>query len=177
MRNLIRKTMLEYLLALMAGFLVKVVDHIEDKSDKKKAKTKLRYPIALTYGIIIGVLISKAPFSTLFLAALLAQVFAGKIDCKCHIMGFSVAILSLLVIGAPSLEISILGFFFVLAMLDEMEWMGKLKFIADYRPFLKLGAFVFLFYGISEYLVGIMLFDIGYLVATKLYLEGIHLRF
>ena len=166
--------MFAYLLSLMSGFLVKSVDHLEDDL---KHKSKVKYLLAIAYGIVIGVLISRAPFSTLFLAALLAQVFTEKVDCRSHVVGFFVAIMSLIAFGLPSLDLTIFSFFFLLAMIDEVEWMGKLGFIGDYRPFLKLGGLVLLYFGQWYYFAGIILFDIGYLLATELYKDEIHLRF
>ncbi|MFH2106084.1 MAG: hypothetical protein ABII22_02400 [Candidatus Micrarchaeota archaeon] len=161
-------------IALIAGFLVKLVDHIEDET---KHKSKIKYPLAIAYGLLIGFLISNSPFSTLFIAALFAQVFAMKIDCKGHVLGFFVAIASTFIYGVPYLDPAIFAFFWILAMLDEVEWMGKFAPLANYRPFLKMGALVFVFAGNWDYLFGILAFDIGYIAAIKTYSKKVKLKF
>ena len=63
--------LLPYVLALVAGIVVKVVDWLDDN---RKSKSPVKYLLAIIYGALIGYLISVAPFSALFLAAVVAQV-------------------------------------------------------------------------------------------------------
>ena len=88
-----------YLLSAIAGVLVKAVDFIEDS---KKGKNIIKWPLSLAYGIIIGYLISQTPFSMIFLAALFAQLLAGKIDTSAHGVGFTLAVLSIPYFGIPA---------------------------------------------------------------------------
>jgi hypothetical protein len=155
---------LALVLAFFAGIAVKAVDWIDDE---KKGKYIIKWPLAIIYGGIIGLLISQASFSTIFLAALFAQVFARKIDTHTHVLGFGFALLSLFYLGFPFLDIGLFGFFILLAFMDETKYFGRLKGIIEYRPFLKLGALVMLAFGRFDYFLGIMLFDIGYMLTEK----------
>lgn len=150
-----------FVLAFLAGFLVKIVDWLDDE---KKAPIFFKLPLAFAYGILIGYIIGAASFGLIFLGALLAQVLARKIDTLSHRFGFLVAILSLLYFGFPGIEPILLLYFMVLAFLDEEDYIGKLRLLAELRPFLKLGALAMVFFGRFDYFVGIMLFDIGYVL-------------
>ncbi len=157
--------MLDYVLAFIAGFFVKWVDWIEDD---RKGKGLLKFPLALIYGILIGYLISQASFSELFLGALIAQVFARKIDNIGHVTGFIAAIAALFYFGLPSIGIEFMLYFLVLAFLDEVEWPGRYRLISDWRLFLKVGAIALIFIGRYDYAVAILVFDAGYMLFTEL---------
>jgi len=149
-------------LAFVAGLVVKTVDWIDDE---RKGKNLLKWPLAVIYGIAIGYLISQASFSTLFLAALFAQVFAGKIDTHTHVLGFAIAMFSLFFFGVPQPEPLLFLFFALLAFLDEAEFMGRLHPLMEYRPFLPLGAALLVIpLGRFDYFLGIIAFDIGYVL-------------
>lgn len=154
-------TILPFVIAFIAGFLVKCVDWLDDD---RKSKHPIKYAIAIIYGILIGYVIGASTFSVLFLAALVAQVFATKVDTTAHRMGFIVAVVALLFFGFPPIDAALFAFFLVLAFLDDADYIGWLRPLAEYRPFLKVGAFVMLATGRWDYFVGIMLFDIGYLL-------------
>ena len=149
-------------LAFIAGFIVKSVDWIDDE---RKGRYIIRWPLALIYGGIIGLLIAQAGFSTIFLAALFAQVFARKIDTHTHVLGFVFAVLSLVWLGFPELNIYLFGFFLLLAFMDEIEYFGKMRRVMEYRPFLKLGALAMVALGRIDYFLGIMAFDLAYMAA------------
>lgn len=148
-------------LAFLAGIAVKAVDWIDDE---QKGKHIVKWPLAVIYGALIGLLISQASFSTIFLAALFAQVFAQKIDTHTHVLGFAVAVLSLVYLGFPSVDIYIFGFFILLAFMDEMSYFGRMHWIMEYRPFLKVGALLLLFMGRIDYFLGIVAFDAAYIL-------------
>ncbi len=150
---------LPFALAFVAGLLVKVVDWMEDD---RKTSAAQKYPLAVIYGLIIGYLVGTSSFSAIFLAALIAQVFARKIDTTSHEIGFAVAILSLFVFGFPALDVPLFAYFLVLAFLDEADFIGRLHPITEYRLILKAGALVLIPFGRWEYFAGIMCFDIGY---------------
>ncbi len=155
---------LAIILAFLSGLIVKSVDFIDDEL---KGKYLIKWPLALIYGGIIGILISQASFSTIFLSALFAQIFARKIDTHTHVFGFAIALFSLFYLGFPSIEIMLFMFFAFLAFLDEIEMVGKYKFISEYRPFLKIGALLLIPFGKFDYFLAIMAFDIGYLLLTQ----------
>ena len=150
---------LPFVLAFVAGLLVKIVDWMEDD---RKTSAALKLPLAVAYGLMIGYLIGTASFSAIFLAALVAQVFARKIDTLSHTVGFAVAVLSLFYFGFPALDLPLLAFFLVLAFLDEADFIGKLHPITEYRLILKAGALLLIPFGRWDYFAGIMSFDIGY---------------
>jgi len=146
-------------LAFCAGLLVKTVDWIDDE---RKGKNPLKWPLALVYGVLIGSLISQSPVSMLFLGALFAQVFAGKIDTHTHVFGFAVAMLMPLVLGFPSFDPLLFGFFALLAFIDEMEYPPRLGWINEWRPALPIGAALLIVSGRFDYFLAIASFDIGY---------------
>jgi hypothetical protein len=153
--------MLPFILAFIAGFLVKCVDWLDDD---RKSKSGYKYVIAIVYGILIGYIIGVSTFSVLFLAALVAQVFAKKVDTTAHMIGFIAAAVAIVFFGFPYIDLGLFAFFLVLAFLDDADYIGWLRPLTEYRPFLKAGAFVMLAFGRWDYFVGIMLFDIGYLL-------------
>ncbi len=165
--------MLEYLIiAFVAGIAVKASDWLEDDL---KTKSPVRYILGIGYGILLGFLISRASFSSLFLAALVAQVFAGKIDELAHRLGLGIAIISTFFFGVPTLEFIPFGFFLILAFFDEVNFVGALKPLSDNRLFLVLGTLPFLALGRWDFTAGILAFDLGYLLFTfaskKLYTQ------
>jgi len=147
------------IVAFFAGILVKAVDWLDDD---KKSKHPIKFVLAVFYGLAIGYLIGTASFALIFLSALIAQILARKVDTMAHLVGFTIAVLSLLVFGVPYMNLALLAYFLVLAFIDEGEFVGKLKFISDYRPFLKVGALPLILVGRWDYFVGIMVFDFGY---------------
>jgi hypothetical protein len=160
-------TILPFVLAFIAGILVKWVDWLDDE---KKSKSPVKYAVAAAYGVLIGYIIGASSFSVLFLAALVAQVFAKKVDTTAHRVGFIISAMAILFFGFPSIDLGLFAFFLLLAFLDDADYIGWLRPLAEYRPFLKAGAFILLITSIWnpvgkwDYFAGIMLFDIGYLL-------------
>lgn len=164
-----------YVLSFVSGLLVKAVDFIEDDYSKRKTqdpkrKTQnwklLSWPLAIAYGLTIGYLVSQTPFSMIFLAALFAQLLAGKIDTSAHGTGFTLAIIATVYFGIPQFDFSPFFVFLVFAVLDEIEFFkGTFDFMHHHRLFLPLAAAVFAIAGKYEYLLGIVPFDIGYLLS------------
>lgn len=155
--------MLGYFLAFIAGVLVKTVDWMDDTL---KSRNPVKYLLAAAYGLAIGFIIGKAAFSLIFLAALAAQVFARKVDTAAHRLGFLVAAISLLYFSFPTIEPLLFIFFLALAFLDEMDYIGRLRPLVEYRPFLKLGALVPGLWGVWDFFFGIIVFDVGYELIT-----------
>jgi hypothetical protein len=153
------------ILAFLAGALVKTVDWLDDT---KKSKNPIKYVLAILYGIAIGYLISLPQFSAIFLAALAAQVFARKVDTTAHKLGFLVAALSLIFFSFPTINPLLFFFFLIMAVLDEMDYIGRLRPLVEYRPFLKIAAFLPAVWGVWDYVFGIFIFDIGYEMITAL---------
>jgi len=150
---------LALVLALMAGFVVKVVDWIDDERGGRHLS---KWLLAMIYGVMLGFLISRASFSTIFLGALFAQVFAGKIDTHAHVLGFAVAAISLFTFGFPEVGIVLFLFFAMLAFIDEVEFGGWLGWFTKHRMFLKVGSLAAILMGRYDYFLGILVFDFGY---------------
>ncbi|VVC01144.1 Uncharacterised protein [uncultured archaeon] len=157
--------LLYYPISFVSGVLVKWVDWIDDEQGGKHL---IKYPLAIAYGLLIGYLVSVAPFSEIFIAALVAQVFARKVDTMAHDIGFISAAIAIAFFGVPQISLVLFFYFLVLAFLDEQEFVGSLGFISDYRPFLKLGSLLPLAFGRWEYAAGIWSFDIGYLLLQEI---------
>jgi hypothetical protein len=153
--------MIEYILAFVSGLLVKAVDWLDDDA---KSRHPVKYALAFAYGILIGVIIGTASFGIIFLSALMAQVFARKIDTTAHRIGFMVSIISLLYFGFSSIDIPLFSLFLLLAFLDEIDYLGPLRPLTLYRPFLKIGALAMVMFGRLDYFAGIILFDTGYML-------------
>jgi hypothetical protein len=151
--------MFNFVIAFVAGFIVKIVDFFEDDL---KSSNPLKYVLATIYGILIGYVIGNASFSVIFIAALIAQVLARKIDTTAHRLGFAVSIITALFYQVPAIDIYLLGYFMILAFLDEIEYVGKLRILSKYRPFLKIGVIPMILIGRWDYAAGILIFDLGY---------------
>lgn len=146
-------------IAFVAGFLVKVVDWLDDE---RKSKHPVKFAIAILYGLLIGYIIGTASFSGIFFAALVAQVFARKIDTEAHEIGFLTSLVTLFFFQIPGIDFLLFAYFLALAFLDEVDFIGKLRPLTKYRPFLKVGSLAPLLIGRWDFFVGIIVFDIGY---------------
>jgi hypothetical protein len=157
--------MLHYAIALLAGLLVKTVDWLDDDV---KSRNPVKYLLAAAYGVLIGFLVSQATFSVLFLGAILAQAFARKIDTLAHRLGFIVAAASLFFFGAPGIDLLLLGYFLVLAFLDEVDYVGRWRPLETYRPILQIGSLALVLIGRWDFVLAILAFDAGYLAVSAL---------
>jgi len=151
--------MIEYILAFLDGVAVKIADWLEDE---KKDKSPVKLFFGVGYGIILGYLVSVSPFSALFFAALVAQVFAGKIDEVAHRLGLGIAVVTIAFFGLPQMDYSMFIYFLVLACLDEMEFAGIFGVLSENRLFLLVGSLpmIVLRPGGWVYPAGILAFDI-----------------
>lgn len=154
-----------YGLAFITGLLVKTVDWLDDD---RKSKHPIKYILAIAYGILIGYLISTASFSMLFLGAVIAQVFARKVDTLAHRLGFLMVALSLFFFGVPGIELLVFSYFLGLAFLDEADYIGKWRPLETYRPILQIGALALGMMGRWDYFLAVVAFDAGYLIITSL---------
>lgn len=150
-----------FILAAISGILVKIVDIFDDDL---KSKNLIKYLFSIAYGLVIGYIIGVAPFSLLFLAVLIAQLFAKKVDTTAHKVGFLIAVLTMFSFPPPALDLGVLGlfgYFMLLGVLDELEF-EIIQPIASKRLFLKIGLIPLAFLGMWQYLAAILLFDGGY---------------
>jgi hypothetical protein len=154
--------MIEYIIAFIAGALVKFSDHLED--EVKGISKNLRIFAGVIYGIPLGWLLS-GPLAPLWAGVLFAQLVSGKIDKLGHMLGVASAIVFWFIFGFNSsfaLRPEII-FFFVLAWLDEIPF----RWNSDLRLFLKLGCLAFAMWN-PAYLFGIIALDLGYLASNEI---------
>lgn len=157
--------MLHYGIALLSGLLVKAVDFLDDELG---SRNPVKYLLALAYGALIGFLISQATFSVLFLGAVVAQVFARKIDTLAHRLGLLTVALSLLFFGVPGIDLPLFGYFLVLSFLDEVDYIGKWRPLETYRPILQVGSLALVLMGRWDFFIAILAFDAGYLLVDAI---------
>ena len=155
----------QYFLAFVSGFLVKWVDWIEDD---RKGEGYFKFILAIAYGLIIGYLISQASFAELFLGAIIAQIFARKIDNISHAVGFLATIVAIIYFGVAGLDLAFVFYFLILAFLDEQEYLGRYRRITEWRLFTKVGAVALILVGRFDYAIAILLFDSGYILFREL---------
>lgn len=156
--------MFNYAISFFSGSLVKMVDWIEDE---KNGVYPIKWPLALIAGVALGFLIHQSTFASLFLGTIVAQVMAGKIDKKTHLLTIVTAFLWL-GLGVIDLNYWHLAIFAFAAFLDELKLPGKLNYLSNYRLFLKLVSFTFIFFGRSDYFLAIILFDAGYALCISI---------
>jgi len=154
-------SMLFYLLSFLSGFLIKSVDWIEDEL---KGSLIVKWPLALISGLLIGFVISGSDFSNIFLAAIVAQVLTGKVDKATHGLAIAVAAVVFLLLGINGLKLEHFAIFIIPAAIDELKFTGTYAFLTLYRVFLKAVAFLFVFAGMPQYFIGIIMFDAGYIL-------------
>ena len=140
----------ELFIAFFAGIFTKLADNTH----------KLIYGII--YGILLAINISFAPFSSLFVGTILAEVLAGKIDNKAHYLGL-IALLPIFFIDINLFELAL---FLIFAYLDELFERYK----EGIRPFLPLSSLFYSLYSSNPYyFLGLISFDIGYNIVSYLF--------
>ncbi|HIH20265.1 TPA: hypothetical protein HA244_03275 [Candidatus Micrarchaeota archaeon] len=165
-----------------AGLLAKVADALSDKW-KEKAPSPWALFTGLAYGVLYAAIVSfSVAFANLFLGIAIAVLLAGKIDSKPHQYAIAGFLGMLAVIGFPPaawFNLQILAGVVVFALIDEFSsdyfsnktsgngiFKQLLSPIAKNRLFMELFTVVLgLLTGEWEYLFGIVVFDVGYVIA------------
>lgn len=152
----------------IAGFFAKLTDEIEDRG----IKSKIGYLFAFIYGAAGAYLAGALKLATLWIAAASANVLARKIDCKYHALGLVVFVIGTLAFGISTFSIPLFMFFLFFAALDEVHVpAGKTDFVSSIinrRLTLVIVCLaVALVYGVWEYFVSILSFDVAYFVGEK----------
>ena len=75
---------------------------------------------------------------------------------------FAMMVFSLIYFGFPLVDLVLVTGFLFLAFLDEVDFVGKLRPLNSWRPFLKVGSLAPVIVGQWAYFIGIMFFDAGY---------------
>lgn len=158
------------ILGFLAGSLVKLTDDI---ADRKLFHNLFTIPLGLTYGLIMGYLMSSdAEASLLFGGIVLGCLITGKINSYGHYFGLG-AILFVLFLYGIKLTPLVLPIA-AIAALDEMKDVfyasGNLNFMFDYRLFLKFGILVLVILnmlGLNALLI-LIAFDSAYIITERI---------
>ncbi len=162
--------------AFATGIVVKIVDDISDKKLKIKNTSTL---FGMFYGFLIAYVMIKSPaVADLWMAAVLANIAAKKIDATGHRFGIFTMLTALILMGFPRFNFYFVSLFLIAAYLDEyLKNMSdarkiKNKFIgkaASYRIVLELTVFaVSVYTGQWILFASILAFDIGYAIVNRL---------
>lgn len=139
--------MLEPLLYLLSGFLMKIADDAADKGDRKF----FGILTGSLCGISIGVLITISLDATyIFFGIFIGTLIAGKIDNINHFLAAGFFLIIVLIRGIPSLEPATLLICTLAAFLDEIgnenQWIYKrsdfLRVFFHYRFALKIAILI-----------------------------------
>lgn len=156
------------IVSAVAGFFAKLADEIEDRG----IKSKVGYLFAFIYGACGAYLAGALQLATLWIATASANVLARKVDCKYHALGLVVFVLGTLAFGISTFSIPLFMFFLFFAALDEVHVpAGKADLVSSIisrRLTLVLMCLaVALVFGVWEYFVSILSFDVAYFVGEK----------
>lgn len=163
-----------FLTSLVAGGLVKYVDHLEDEminTENKMVKDIKTISLGVLYGIMLFLITSYTPKVTvLIIATVVGMILSGKIDAPGHRAGVAVLFSLFALFGLPFIN----PFYFIIIMLvsvlDEcMDTLADkvknqmLKRFLSLRPLLEVIVFLISFFsGIWALWVTLLGFDIGY---------------
>jgi len=150
---------LAFLLSAFSGFLAKTADETNDYLGPLSGAA---YGVALVVAISLDALLA-----TVFLPAVAANLVAGKIDSKNHMLGLAVFLAGLVFFNPASpIRIEWAALAFAAALADEL---ADLK-LAYPRPFLPLTAILLSFLAASYVpILAVLLFDGGYLLAQRVW--------
>lgn len=165
--------------AFVTGIVVKLTDQIEDKKIKNRTIKNFSPLLGTFYGFLIAYVILKSPaVANLWMAAVLGNMLAGKIDSTAHKLGLFSMLATLSIFGFPSFNVILLVLFFAAAYLDEflkgLGESGKIKSIifnkiVEYRLILEATAFAVSLYTAQWILfASILIFDLGYVAVNEL---------
>lgn len=164
------------IIGIFAGFFMKLADDISDTSSRFDKWFAI--PLGIMYGSLIGYLMINDPdASMLFGGIVLGCLITGKIDRQCHYFALT-SILLLVFISGIKLPLLVLVVA-ALASFDEMKDFFPnpgIKFIFDYRLFLKTGIFLSVVFNLLEPKAILLLiaFDLAYIITGKLGSRLIH---
>jgi len=164
--------MLQYLLCILCGCLVKLADDIAD--DRRLSRhSAYGYLAGVAYGLVAAVIFTQSPvLATAVLAVVIAVVLAGKEDHPIHYAGMLSFVLASIAIG-PKMPYALPLFALVLAaymdeLLSDRVALGKIKVkalrkILSYRIILDVTAIaVSILLSEPAYAFAVVGFDAGY---------------
>ncbi|MGB9844950.1 hypothetical protein [Methanothermobacter tenebrarum] len=165
--------MMEPLLYLASGFLMKLADDLADETTAKIAGASAGILCGFSVGLLVTIS-SDAPY--IFFGIFIGTLLAGKIDNLNHFLAGALFLLVALLGGLPVLEpvtliVCVLGAFIDEVGHDLCKDKGYLSRIFEYRLILKMGIlvlaiiphFISWIHGIGWYsLIFFLLFELSY---------------
>lgn len=160
----------------MSGFFMKISDDLYDIKHDLISASVFGVICAITCGLAA---ISDVGAAYIFIAILIANIIAFKVDGLHHVLCLILFIIICLAFGIPQINIFILIICIVAALLDEIghESIHKLtdnmffNLFFEYRFVMKIIIFVLAVGGVFDILVFVyfILFEIAYVLAGILY--------
>ena len=163
------------LITFFVGAIIKYTDDLEDERRNAKRR-QYAVPLSIVWGLLLGFLISTAPYSMILVASVFAMVIMRKVDTVSHVIGVLVAITTSVLMGLPPISITPFVVFVLFASIDEWDdfiFFNKPDWIVEFRPFLEVGAILIgIFTNEWIYLIGIISFDLGYISSKLIQSKG-----
>lgn len=164
--------MLEYVLCILCGCLVKLADDIADKKMLSRHSV-YGYMAGIGYGLVGAFLFTQSPvIATAVLAVIIAVILAGKEDHPIHYVGMLTFVLASIAIGLKMPYFLPLSGLAIAAYMDELlsdrVGLGKIKDktlrkILSYRIILDVTAIVVsILLSEPAYAFAVIGFDAGY---------------
>ncbi len=160
--------------AFATGILVKFTDDTHDKPIKRFRSAEMF--LGFVYGVLLSyVALKSADVANLWIAAVLANLLAGKLDSRGHRAGAFAMFVILSVFGFPALQPVLFFPFLAAAYADEFFEKDTKKIknkafaaMLSYRPFLEVAAFsASVLTGAWIIFASIAAFDTGYILAKR----------
>ncbi len=158
--------MIFYFIAAITAVFVKIVDEIEDALE---GRFKIKYFFAISYGLLIGSIISFSTFPTLWFGIIVAQMITGKIDKFSHFIGLFTALVFIVIFGINNGEFILTDFLLILffAVMDETNFFENRY--SDLRLWLKIAMFIFGIFVNWTYFIALISFDIAYILTGRFF--------
>lgn len=175
-------------LAFSVGFIMKLVDQLEDLPRFQDKLLWVRILGAVIYGTLMSIMVKQdQSLADLWVGLSIGLLLIGKLDCITHRLGFSV-FFALVFVFDIALGNSLLFLAFLLVTVLEESFNDyidtiKIKSTVVYailasRPLLEIAAFITsIISGIWSIWLSLLLFDIGYQIAKNTLKEQPHAGF
>jgi hypothetical protein len=168
--------MITYILSFISGVLVKTVDLSEEHGLKINKFAK--YSFAIIYGLLLSLLMDFIFLPEFFLGILIGVLISGKIDALSH----KIAIVSFIlgfIIFSPAISnyfiVSLSALFCIIEekvndFIDKKNPKGIIYKFLGMRPIMEIFAIILSIVYINvEIFIILLLFDLGYLSAKKIF--------
>lgn len=171
--------MIEILLMFLIGISVKLADQF---SDFKRPEIYTGIVFGIIYGLLLGyVIATNSIIATFSIGIIIAVALTKKFDSISHLIGIMTALLTVIFIGNLEANIVLIGIFLLSGFADEKlndklvlktknRFKEIIRFVAKYRLASEITALTIAI-TLAEplYWLGLLSFDIGYLVTEKVY--------